>query len=100
MSYMDEYDKTHRVVTINDYGREVTVRFKQDADQSASSMDSITWSGLVSLCIDAIRGLGYPGVPDGETVVDAIWQSMDEPEASVSTVPLEDLDPEVDSAAR
>lgn len=92
MSYQDEYDKTHRVVTINDYGNEVTVR---------TGPGDTSWSGLVELAINAIRGLGYCGVQRGDAVVEAIEFLRAEEEASKGeTIPLEDLDPEVDSAAR
>lgn len=88
MNYMDEYEKRHRVLTINDYGAEVTVRVS----------DGVTWHGLVEMAVNAIRGLGYSDVPAGDAAVEALETVMD-PEAAMGG-DIADLDPEVDSAAR
>lgn len=90
MGTYDEYLKSYRSVSINDFGQEITVR-TQTGD---------TWSGLVELAVNAIRGLGYYGVPSGDAVIEAIEYLRAEEAAAAEAETLADLDPEVVDAAR
>lgn len=90
MGSHEDYLKTFRSVSINDYGQEVTVR----------TSEGDTWAGLVELAVNAIRGLGYYGVPSGDAVIEAIEYLRAEEAAATEAETLADLDPEVVDAAR